>query len=199
MTSSSATLGLGRGARAVDLVGMGVALVIVAGLAWCVLGRNMIKMRALREEQRSLTRRLEYAPKIASALGEARVLIADHRGPSGAAESGLPRSFDVEGFLAALTARAQEDRIVLRSVEPQEGAQSPHWGCWAAPVQISAIASFEGIHRFLFEIARMPGHPAALESLLIQRAENPWLCDVNTELLLLAAQPGPFDSSQGSE
>ena len=186
-------------AKSVDLAGLVGTLVLVALLSSLTILKPIKQCLALSREQKDLTKRLIESSNLSLTLAEAGELLGDHETWVEKPRRYLPEKMDMEDFYAFLTETSRNNRLILESVEPTDVVENTEENYLETLVMIEALASFRDFHKFLYTLMNRPGRLTQLESLSIQPADNPDLCDINLQIKLLAASPGQLVSTPPEE
>lgn len=158
-----------------DAVGLAITLVLAAGLFYWAIGNSIAQVASLHNEQVELTERMGYITDLMATLhqGEASLQAVEARIED--LREQLPSKMNFQGFYEMLSERALENNVLIE-ITPQAITVSGELA--EMPVSISAIASFDDFHRFLFALDNEP-RLIKLQSLNVYPAESPNFCRID--------------------
>lgn len=176
----------------IDVMGFGVTIgisVLVLGASYSI---NAQRAKNFVEEQKTLTARLTYLTDIQQALGQGEETLGSLDKGMGDLDRRLPQDMDVQSFYKSVTDFAQRHNVLISELRP--GTPVDEEDHVKMPVSLKAQATFENFHAFLFDVTGLP-RLSKLESLSMNVADTPNLCNVDVTMNIYAAQRKASDET----
>ncbi|NQU43684.1 type 4a pilus biogenesis protein PilO [bacterium] len=137
----------------------------------------------LREEQEHLSRKLNLLTELNHSLSEGRKTLSEIENGRSRIKQRVPDTTDFSAFYSDLSESAALANVLVSEIQP--GATRTGQEYLETPVSLQAVAPFENLNLFLFNIAQMP-RLAKLGALSIKPTGQMELCEARLTLLIYA-------------
>ncbi len=171
----------------VNVICASLSIALIVLTAYLAIGKQISRIKDLESEQTILLEKRGISPEVNTRIAEAQKLLSDHeqwvayeKGPK------IPNRLNVYGFYQRLSKLADDLQIELQSMASIDSQPELPKGYQGRLIKISASASFDNLHRFLFELGELTEEKVQLHSLQVNLTRDSSVCRVNMVVLLLA-------------
>lgn len=178
----------------IDLLGLLCVVVLASVTAYTTVGKALIQVSGLSEEERRLNDRMSELNVVSATLADGEQVLRAIQENIALLDSLLPERIQFSAFYRTLAETATKYRLEL--VETQPGEVRDRENCIEMWVRIRVKGSFKDFYGFLFEVTTL-SRLTKVQHLSIKALDPPSLCDVNMTVCIYGARPAEVDHGGG--